>query len=216
MIQAAIYDMDGLLVDTEWLWQDAELQVFPPLGVPLTREMCLQTMGMRVEEVVSHWNAQYPFSKSEEDVVRDIVDAVTALILEKAELKEGVMHSIQLMQSRGYALAVASSSPSALIETVLRRFGLWEAFPLFRSAEDEAYGKPHPAVYLRTAEALGIAPTACLALEDSFNGLLSAKSARMHTLVVPDPAQFDDPKWVIADLKLKSLAELKENMLERS
>lgn len=214
MIQAAIYDMDGLLVDTEWLWQDAELQVFPALGVPLTREMCLQTMGMRVEEVVTYWNEQYPFSQPEDIVVRDILDAVTALILKKAELKEGVLHSIELMQSRGYALAVASSSPSVLIETVLRRFGLWDAFPLFRSAENEAYGKPHPAVYLRTAEALGVAPTTCLALEDSFNGLLSAKSARMRTIVVPDPSQFDELRWVIADIKLNSLTELNGTMLD--
>ncbi|MEM7040935.1 MAG: hexitol phosphatase HxpB, partial [Bacteroidota bacterium] len=195
MLQAAIYDMDGLLIDTEPLWQAAEKRVFKTVGIELTTEMCLETMGLRIDEVIMHWYERFPWTaRSPKEVETAVLDAVAELIVEKGKMLPGVRESVGMFRDKGLKLAVASSSPSRLIETVLNHFGLMSEFALYRSAEAEAYGKPHPAVYISTAKALDVAPTACIALEDSFNGLLSCKSARMKTVIVPDPAHFDDAR----------------------
>jgi sugar-phosphatase len=103
-------------------------------------------------------------------------------------------------------VALASSSAYRLIRAVTERLGLADSFDCVYSAEEEEYGKPHPGVYLTAARRLGVAPTQCLAVEDSFNGVLAAKAARMKCVAVPEPAQRRDPRFCIADVVLDSLA----------
>lgn len=207
-LQAAIFDMDGLLVDTEPLWRKAEVEVFGALGVPLTDALAHTTTGLRVDEVVAHWRARYPWEgPDDERVADDILDAVTALIVREGQLLPGVAHALALVKAADLQVGLASSSPLRLIEAVLGHFGLRGHFACWLSAEHEAYGKPHPAVYLRAAAALVAAPTACLAFEDSFNGLLAAKAARMQCVLVPAPEARGDKRWGIADLVLDSLAD---------
>jgi sugar-phosphatase len=95
-----------------------------------------------------------------------------------------------------------------LIKATVKKLGIEDYFKLLVSAEHETYGKPHPAVFLRTAETLKVRPDECLVLEDSFYGLLAAKAAKMKCAVVPDALGFNDARFVIADWKLKSLKEV--------
>ncbi|MEM0996777.1 MAG: hexitol phosphatase HxpB [Bacteroidota bacterium] len=208
-MQAAIFDMDGLLVDTEPFWQDAELKVFPTVGVPLQRKMCLATIGLRIDEVVAHWYAQYPWTgKSQEQVAQEILEEVAAAVRERGTLLSGAQEAIALARNQGLRTALASSSAKYLIRNVLQTFDLEDEFEMFRSAEDDAYGKPHPAVFLRTAADLGIHPTQCVVLEDSYHGLLAAKAARMRAIAVPEAHSAQDPRFVIADVRLTNLTEL--------
>jgi mannitol-1-/sugar-/sorbitol-6-/2-deoxyglucose-6-phosphatase len=202
------------LVDTEPFWQEAELMVFPALGVPLKQEMCLETIGLRIDEVVAHWYRQYPWAgKSQERVAVEIVEEVARLVREKGEMLPGAREAIQMARQIGLKTALASSSSKFLIQTVLDHFDLEKEFQLFCSAEDDPYGKPHPAVFLRTAFQLEVPPTACVVLEDSITGLLAAKSARMRAIAVPNAHNFRDPRFVIADVRLDSLAELSPSLL---
>ncbi|MGB2079590.1 MAG: HAD-IA family hydrolase, partial [Vibrio sp.] len=105
-------------------------------------------------------------------------------------------------------LALASSSPMVLIQATLTAFNLENTFKAVVSAEDLPYGKPHPEVYLNAAKAINVHPFDCIALEDSFTGLLAAKSAQMKTIVVPEAIHFAEPRFAIADLKLESLEKL--------
>jgi sugar-phosphatase len=143
-------------------------------------------------------------------VERAVVERVIALVRERGELKPGVEQALSLVQSRGLRTALASSSPSAIIDTVLDRFGLRSAFEIVHSAEGEPYGKPHPGVYLHTAERLGVRPQECLAIEDSPNGVLAAKAAGMRCLAVPEPPLRGHPWFAIADAVVESLAEIGE------
>ncbi len=207
-LKAVIFDMDGVLADTEPLWQQAELEIFGALGVPLTQAMLHSTMGLRCDEVVANWYLQYPWEGPTVMEVHDrIVARVIALIRQQAVLLPGVRQAIARVQAAGLRLALASSSPMVLIEAMLDHLDLRQAFEILRSAESETHGKPHPAVYLHTAEDLGISPMQCMAIEDSFNGLLAAKAARMRCVFVPAAEFWGDKRAGIADVVLRSLEE---------
>jgi sugar-phosphatase len=206
---ASIFDMDGLLIDSEILWHEAEIDILGGLGVPLAADGCRSTKGMFVGEVTEYWFARYPWSgPTPADIAVAIVDRVIALVLAKGELKPGALEAIALCAGRGLPLAVASSSQYRLIETALDHFGLREHFALIYSAEDEAYGKPHPAVFLTAAAKLGVAPGRCLVWEDAPAGVLAAKAATMACIAVPERGEEDQPAFGLADLVLGSLLEM--------
>ncbi|MBW3140401.1 hexitol phosphatase HxpB [Ferrimonas balearica] len=214
-IQAVIFDMDGVLVDSEPFWQQAELEILCDHGVPLTLEDTLKTQGLRIDQVVGYWYQRHPWSGTSPELVADaILSRVVDLIAQQGEALPGVDSAISLIQQRGWALGLATSSPSRLVEATLSRLGLHSAFAVTCSAEHLRYGKPHPQVYLNAADELRVAPEHAMAIEDSFNGLLAAKAARMTTLAVPDPHHRDDPRFVIADHRLDSLSQFTQSWLD--
>ncbi len=211
--QASIFDMDGLLVDSEPLWHEAEVEILGGLGVPIAPGDCRQTKGMFVREVTRYWFERFPWSGIGPDEVADhVVDRVIDLVEAKGRLQPGVDQAIALCRSHGLRLAVASSSEHRLVEMVLGRFGLAVHFELTHSAQDELYGKPHPAVFLTAAARLGVAPGRCLVWEDAPAGVLAAKAARMTCVAVPEPAERALPAFGIADAVLGSLEEADERL----
>lgn len=206
MIQAVIFDMDGLLIDSEPLWRIAEARAFNAIGVPMTEEDGFQTMGLRTDEVVEYWYARYPWNEpSKSEVEGAIVGNVIALIEERGEALPGAVEAVRGMKAAGYRVGLASSSAMEIIEAVLRKIGLSGDFDVLQSAEHEPYGKPHPAVYIECARSLGITPSNCLALEDSPAGVLAAKAAKMACIAIPPPELRDDNRYCIADLQLDTI-----------
>jgi mannitol-1-/sugar-/sorbitol-6-/2-deoxyglucose-6-phosphatase len=211
MRNAAIFDMDGVLLDSEPYWQESEISVFGRVGISLTREQCMEFTGVPVNDVVAHRFREMPWSGTgQEEIARDIIDGVIALVEERGTPLPGASEAIDIVRRSGSALGLASSSSMRLIRAVLKRFGWEEVFDVVHSAETEECGKPHPAVFLTTARRLGVTPADCGVIEDSFHGLIAAKAARMRTIIVPSTATFDDPRFAIADLKLRSLTEFTE------
>ena len=120
MIEAVIFDMDGLLIDSEPLWQEAEIEVLNKVGVPLTVEMTKQTMGLRTDEVINYWHRKYPWeTPSQQDISQELDKTVIELIRTKGEAKEGVNEAITVCESLDLPIAIASSSPILLIQAVL-------------------------------------------------------------------------------------------------
>ena len=148
----------------------------------------------------------------EKPLANNVADAERML---DAVRSGGSIHMLCHNYRRAPAVALASSSAYRLIGAVTERLGLAGEFEVAYSAEEEEYGKPHPGVYLTTARRLGVAPTQCLAIEDSFNGVLAAKAARMRCVAIPEPAQRRDPRFGIADLVLDSLAGVDMGMWQR-
>lgn len=211
MIKAVIYDMDGLIIDSEPLWQEAEISVFRSVNVNLTREDCMRVMGMRTDEVVDYWFRKFPWDgPSKIEITSEIIRELIGLIKEKGELMEGVKESLAFVKSKGARTALASSSSYEIINTVLDKFGLMKEFEAIYSAQEEEYGKPHPAVYISAAKKLNIAPVECLAIEDSLNGVLAAKAAKMKCIAVPYEGVRRDQRFVIADVTLDSLMKIDE------
>ncbi|MGO8970327.1 MAG: hexitol phosphatase HxpB [Myxococcaceae bacterium] len=217
MLRAAIYDMDGLLLDSEPYWVEAELEVLGDVGVPLTPQLARETTGMRLDEAVAHWYRRFPWkTETEAAVLARLTRAAHRLILARAAAKPGVQQSLQLFQTLGIRRALASSSPLTLIEAVVEKLGLVGQFELTVSAESESHGKPHPAVYLTAAKRLGLEPSECLALEDSVNGLTSAKAAGMRVIAVPEAAHRHDARYAAADWVVDSLLDLDRLLLVRA
>ena len=215
-VQAVIYDLDGLLIDSEPCWERAEMEVLGSVGVPLTPERSHETTGLRLDEAVAYWAARYPWTAvSHEDVVSRILQRVLALLADRASLKPGVRESLAVVRRAGLRVALASSSPLALIEGALERVGLQSEFEQVVSAEGERFGKPHPGVYLTTAARLGVAPRVCLALEDSVNGVLAATSAGMRCIAVPERWPVADPRFSRANAVVHSLHEINDDLLRR-
>jgi len=207
-MRGAVFDMDGLLIDSEPLWRRAEQAAFARVGIELTDEMCRETMGLRSDEVVALWHRRRPWSGvSPDEVLDDLEGRVAALIRSQGRALPGVRRTIDELQSAGMRMALATSSAPHLIRTVLSTLGLVDAFDTVCSAADEERGKPDPAVYNTAVRDLGLPPSECVAFEDSVAGVQSASAAGLRVIAVPAPEQFDEPGFDQADLKLGSLEE---------
>lgn len=215
MIKAIIFDMDGLLVDSEPYWKIAEKICFGKLGLTLTDELLRQVMGFRLNEVVEHWYNYQPWGeKNFEAVEADVLETVKQLIIENANALPGVIQTLELCKANGYQIALASSSAMSLINVVVDKLNIRQYFDLLVSAENEPYGKPHPSVFLTTSNQLNVLPTECLVFEDSVNGMVAAKAARMKCIVVPEAEKQNEPYWHLANQKLNSLEDFRIEMVE--
>lgn len=214
MIQAAIFDMDGLLVDSEPFWREVAIEVFGTVGIEMDDEMCKRTTGLPTDAVVRYWYEKQPWqNRSLEEVNDEIIQKAYDAIGAHAGPMPGVPAILDLFQEQGIPMAIASASPMHLIEVVMDRLGIRPYFKLWHSATLEKRNKPHPDVYLGTARKLGVDPRACVAFEDSGNGLKSAYAAEMLTVAVPADYEFNESKFDIATLKISSIAEFSQAQL---
>ncbi|TDB56355.1 hexitol phosphatase HxpB [Photorhabdus luminescens] len=209
-IKAAIFDMDGLLIDSEPYWAQGEKEVFSELGLDFSlAEKLPDTLGLRIDQVVELWYQASPWQgASKSDVEQRITDHVINSVKENRPLLSGVEYALNLCHEQGLKIGLASASPQYMLEQVLDMFNLNHYFDTVVSAATLPHSKPNPEVYLRAAEQLDVSPISCVALEDSFNGMIATKAARMRSIVVPSAHHFDDPRWVLADIKLHSLEQL--------
>ena len=212
-IEATLFDLDGLLVDSEILWHEAEVEIFGDLGVDLgTNER--STKGLYIDEVVRYWYRGQPWTgPSPEDVSASLLARVGDLVERQGRMLPGASRAIDMARSRG-PVALASSTPIALIERILQHFELRGRFESLHSAQFEAYGKPHPGVFLTAAAALGVDPDRCLVFEDSAAGVLAAKCAQMTVVAVPTASDRPLAEFMLADLVLDSLELLDEEWLD--
>ncbi|MCH2214108.1 MAG: hexitol phosphatase HxpB [Flavobacteriales bacterium] len=187
MIEAAIFDMDGLLIDSEPFWRRAEMTVFNTVGINLSEANCRETMGFRLNEVVDLWYSRFPWTgKSKKQIEFEILDSVKELIQSEGEPLPGIYDTIELCKKLNLKTAVASSSAMVLIEATVDRLGIRNEFDTLQSAENEEFGKPHPSVFIKTAQRLGVRPENCIVFEDSFHGMVAGLAAKMKVIAVPE------------------------------
>ena len=203
-IEAIIFDMDGVIIDSEQIWKRAEKEVFSSVGVKLSDELCKITEAMTTSEVTNFWFDKFPWkNKSLEEIEHGVINRVAHLIKEEGKAIDGIEEFIKSLKSKGYKIGLATNSPSNLIPVVLEKLKLSDYFDVTSSAEHEAEGKPAPFVYLTVAEKLNVKPENCLAIEDSHSGLLAAKKAGMKTVIIT-AKNLDNKKIENADYKISS------------
>lgn len=190
MPQAVVFDMDGVLIDSEPLWHEAEIDAFSAHGVALTAEDCLETTGVRIDAVVRHWQARHPDRLGGVDapaLVEAIVAGVVRRVLDRGEPMPGAFAALDAVAAAGLKAGLASSSPPAIIAAVLRTLDVETRFGAVHSAWGLPRGKPDPAVYVAACASLDVAPAYAVAVEDSQSGLLAGLAAGMMVVAVPDP-----------------------------
>ncbi len=212
--EAVIFDMDGVLIDSEPLWKIAMEEVFHSVGCPLTREDFQHTVGLRIDEVISYWYNHVGWENcSEKEVEERIINRMIELIHQNGDPLPGVINTIGFLKERNIKIGLATSSYSVLIKAVLETLSIEEKFDFVHSAENEKFGKPHPAVYLTVAEHLNVSPLKCLVIEDSLNGIISGRAARMKVVCIPEKTHNPEPKLSVADYTFETMSHLLNDLI---
>lgn len=185
-IDAVIFDLDGVLVDSEPLWEEVRRRFALAHGGRWDAEAPRLMMGMSSGEWAHVMRSRFGVALPEADIVAGVVDGMAARYREGVPLLPGAVDAVRRLAAR-WPLGLASSANRPLIDLVLGAAGLAANFATTLSSEEVARGKPAPDVYLEVSRRLGVVPSRCTAIEDSTNGLLAAEAARMRVIAVPRP-----------------------------
>ena len=214
-LDTVIFDMDGLLIDSEPLWNEAANEIFLQYQLQLTPKQHAITMGLRTIEFVEWWFGQYKISLGyAQKASADILESVIQKILIKGKPLPGLEHIFNFFISRNFKIGLASSSDMQVIDVVVNRLGIRNYLHAISSASELPYGKPHPQVYLDCAAAMQSHPGTCICFEDSFNGMIAAKAARMKCVVVPSHEDSKQPRFNAADAKISSLQNFNDLLMQ--
>jgi len=184
--QAIIFDMDGLLVDSEPVWAMAEGALLNERGKQWDIEIQRPLIGMRMRDFLVDIRSGYGLSDTVDELVAELIGRMTKLVPTQVVPRPGAPELLEYLLARGIPCAIASSSPMPIIDAVVTSQGWDRFFQTHVCGDDVTHGKPAPDIYLEAARRIGIAPEACLALEDSPNGSRAAVAAGMVTIAVPD------------------------------
>ena len=189
-VDAAIFDMDGLLIDSEPLWKRAERESFAEVGIHISDEMAKVTAPMTTAEVAAHWFKYRPWKgPTTRDLEQRVISRVQSLVDELGETLPGVRDTLDACRARGWRTALASNSPLLLCQHVASTLRLSDSFDIILSSEQVDRGKPAPDIYLEAARLLLTSPARCLVLEDSASGVHAARTAGMTVVAIPSAGQ---------------------------
>tara|TARA_B110000305_G_scaffold81270_1_gene91474 strand:- start:11450 stop:12118 length:669 start_codon:yes stop_codon:yes gene_type:complete len=215
--EAVIFDMDGVLIDSEPLWKIAMEEAFNSVGCMITKKDFQKTVGLRIDEVVEFWYKKMQWKDlSAKDVEGLIIQKMVRLIQENGGPLVGVIDTIAFLKSQGIKIGLATSSYNVLISAVLESLGITDAFDVINSAEDEDHGKPHPAVYLTVANKLKVDPIKCLVIEDSLNGVIAGMAAKMNVVCIPEKTHNPERKLQLAHYLFEDMALFLEHIKSNS
>ena len=211
MIEGVIFDLDGTIIDSEPIWKAAEQKFFAKHGLFLTDEDCQATTGLPTIDAIRYWYDKLKNPSLDPlAMANELSQNVMDILKDQGELMPGIIENLEFWKSKGLPMGIASASSMPHIETVVERFNLDKYFSILYSADFELYGKPHPGVYISACKNLNINPVKSVAFEDSFNGMLAAKSARMTVVGLLDAGHNGDTRFDFVDLKIKSHKEFDE------
>jgi HAD superfamily hydrolase (TIGR01509 family) len=208
MIEAVVFDLDGVLVDSEPVWEEVRRELVAEHGGHWAPDSQRRIMGMSTREWARYLSEDLGVGLSPEQVAGYVIDRMAARYRERLPLLPDAPETVRRLAAH-WPLGLASSAPARLIDTVLAAAGLRSSFAVVMSTEQVAHGKPAPDIYLSVTAELGVRPPDCAAVEDSSNGLRSAAAAGLQVIAVPHPQYPPDPDALAAArLVLTSLAAL--------
>jgi HAD superfamily hydrolase (TIGR01509 family) len=212
MKKGAIFDQDGLMFDTETIWQDSWHTMAENLGVPVPEGFTRAVSGSSGELMVEIVSRFFP-SLDAREYINLVRERTHQKQKEMLQAKPGLYELLDYFQSQGVKMIVASSSTRDSIRWNLKKAGIEEYFLDVISGEDVTEGKPAPDIFLKAAHRLGLAPDDCYVLEDSYNGVRAGHRAGCYTIMVPDQIEPDEEISQVYDACVSSLLEVRDCLM---
>jgi HAD superfamily hydrolase (TIGR01509 family) len=208
MIEAVVFDLDGVLIDSEPVWEEVRRGLVAERGGHWAADAQRRLMGMSTPEWARYLSEDLGVGLPPDEVASLVVERMAARYRERIPFLPGAVEAVRSLAAR-WPLGLASSAPATLIETVLQAADLRSYFKVAMSTEQVPHGKPAPDIYLAVTAGLGVSPAACAAVEDSSNGLRSAAAAGLHVIAIPHPRYPPDPDALaLASLVMPALTDL--------
>jgi HAD superfamily hydrolase (TIGR01509 family) len=215
MPAAVMFDLDGVLVDSEQLWNEAKEALVREAGGRWREDAPRAMMGMSSPEWSAYLRDELGVDRDLQEINRDVVGRMERLYRSKLPLLPGAQEAVRALQPR-WPLGLASSSNREIIDLVLEVSGLADAFAATVSSEQVERGKPAPDVYLEAARRVGVEPSRCVAIEDSSNGLRAAAAAGMAVIAVPNPHYPpDEDALALAGARVGTVGDVTPELVER-
>lgn len=210
MIKAAVFDMDGTLINSEPIWQKVIVAKLAEwTGRTISDDAYLATVGLDTLSLCQQFKTEYEVpGLSAEAMLAEIHDDVITTIHREGQWMPGAERAVQMAKDLNLPVALATASDREILTAMIARFGFADLFPVRCCSDDVKISKPNPELYLLACSRLGVDPKQAIAFEDSITGLLAAKSAQMTCIAIPDLLPLDDKRYGIADRVLSSLTEL--------
>jgi HAD superfamily hydrolase (TIGR01509 family) len=202
-----VFDCDGLLVDTEPSWEDAEAAMFARRGLGLSADLRAGFIGISSMDAAAKMAALFDEPGTEATLYDELLAAVTGLIERQAAAMPGALAVVAAVRAAGVPVAVASNSPERIVRAALQRAGLADAFDAVVPVESVGRPKPAPDLYLEACRRLGTSPERTVAFEDSVTGLASARGAGLAVVGVPSLAGDYPADWVLESLTEVAVGE---------
>ncbi len=203
--QAIIFDLDGTLVDSMWIWKQIDIDFLESRGIPLPGDLQRDIEGMSFTETAAYFKERFQLPETIEEIKQLWHDASYHHYFTNAPLKKGGAEFLELARSRGMRLGVATSNSKELARGILEHHGVIQYFETIRTSCEAEASKPSPDVYLLAATDLGIPPESCIAFEDTLAGATAAYRANMRVFGIKDATSLDN---------LAEIAQLAEAVLD--
>lgn len=210
-IDAVIFDLDGTLIDSMWVWKQIDIDFLGRYGLDLPDDLQTAISGMSFTETAAYFKERFHLSDTVEEIKETWNEMAFEKYMNEAPLKTGVLKFLQDLKEQGIKTGIATSNSRHLVESVTRQLGISTYFDSIRTSCEVNKGKPAPDIYLLVASELGVKPERCLVFEDITEGIMAGKNANMKVCAVEDDFSMHqlEEKIRLADYYVKNYDEIK-------
>lgn len=196
-IKAVIFDVDGTLIDSMWIWKQVDIEFLGKRGIPLPERLQMEIEGMSYSETAIYFKERFNLPESLEEIKEEWRLMAEDYYKWHIQLKSGAKDFLKLLYDKGLTLGIATSNSRELVDCMLANHGIRKYFSNIRTSCEVEKGKPYPDVYLKVAEDMGIDPCRCLVFEDTLSGVMAAKSAGMRVFAMADEISLESKDKLI-------------------
>lgn len=209
-IDAVIFDLDGTLVDSMWMWKSIDIEYLGKFGIAFPEDLQRCIEGMSFSETAIYFKKRFGLKDSLDQIKSDWNAMAWDKYLNEVPLKEGVPELLEYLKLNNIPAGIATSNSKELVELIIEKHGIGDYFASIRTSCEVAKGKPSPDIYLLVAKDLNVEPSRCLVFEDVLQGIMAGKNAAMRVCAVYDEFSEDDleQKQRLADYYVRSLTEV--------